>query len=37
MPDKAGVEPWRFALERVRLDGVDTTTWTPGALLWKGD
>jgi hypothetical protein len=30
-----GVEPWRFALERLRLEGVDTTTWTPGALLWK--
>jgi hypothetical protein len=28
-------EPWRFALERVRLEGVDTDTWTPGALLWK--
>jgi len=29
------VEPWRFALERVRLEGVDTDTWTPGAMLWK--
>ena len=29
------VEPWRFALERVRLEGVDTATWTPGALLWR--
>ena len=28
-------EPWRFALDRVRLEGVDTDTWTPGALLWK--
>lgn len=28
-------EPWRFALERVRLEGVDTDTWTPGAALWK--
>ncbi|HEX3131362.1 MAG TPA: hypothetical protein VH394_28755 [Thermoanaerobaculia bacterium] len=28
-------EPWRFALERVRLEGVDTDTWTPGAMLWK--
>ncbi|HWM91183.1 MAG TPA: hypothetical protein VN493_10480 [Thermoanaerobaculia bacterium] len=27
-------EAWRFALERVRLEGVDTDTWTPGALLW---
>lgn len=31
----AGSEPWRFALERVRLEGVDTDTWTPGAMLWK--
>ncbi len=28
-------EPWRFALERVRLEGVDTDTWTPSAVLWK--
>jgi hypothetical protein len=28
-------EPWRFALDRVRLEGVDTETWTPGALLWR--
>jgi hypothetical protein len=24
-----GIEPWRFAMERVRLEGVDTRTWTP--------
>jgi hypothetical protein len=30
-----GMEPWRFALERVRLEGVDTDTWTPSAALWK--
>jgi hypothetical protein len=23
------MEPWRFALRRVRLEGVDTDTWTP--------
>ncbi len=23
------IEPWRFAMERVRLEGVDTRTWTP--------
>ncbi|HYN21108.1 MAG TPA: hypothetical protein VE078_09125 [Thermoanaerobaculia bacterium] len=28
-------EPWRFALDRVRLEGVDTDTWTPGAVLWQ--
>ncbi len=32
-----GVEPWRFALERLRLEGVDTATWTPGSLLWRED
>lgn len=26
---------WSFALERLRLEGIDTDTWTPGALLWK--
>lgn len=26
-------EPWRFAIERVRLEGVDPETWTPGAFL----
>lgn len=30
-----GVEPWHFALERLRLEGVDTGTWTPGALTFK--
>jgi hypothetical protein len=30
-----GIEPWRFAVERLRLEGVDTDTWTPGALLWR--
>jgi hypothetical protein len=24
-----GLEPWRFALERLRLENVDTDTWTP--------
>jgi hypothetical protein len=24
-----GLQPWRFALERLRLQGVDTNTWTP--------
>jgi hypothetical protein len=26
-------EPWRFAIERMRLEGVDPETWTPKALL----
>lgn len=34
-PEEKTVEPWRFALERVRLEGVDTATWTPSAALWK--
>jgi hypothetical protein len=28
-------EPWRFALDRIRLEGVDTATWAPSAALWK--
>jgi hypothetical protein len=24
-----GLEPWRYALERLRLDKIDTATWTP--------
>jgi hypothetical protein len=27
------VEPWRFAIERLRLEGIDTDTWTPGGRL----
>ena len=35
-PDAAAApEPWRFALERVRLEGVDTATWTPASGLWS--
>jgi hypothetical protein len=30
----AGVEPWRFALERLRLTGVDTETWAPASGIW---
>ena len=33
----SGVEPWRFALERLRLEGVDTDTWTPGGRLFRED
>lgn len=31
----AAVEPWRFALERARHQGVDVETWTPSATLWS--
>lgn len=27
--------PWRFALERLRLEGVDTQTWTPSTELFR--
>lgn len=29
------VEPWRFALDRLRLDGVDTTSWAPTPAIWR--
>jgi hypothetical protein len=29
-----GLEPWRFALERLRLMGVNPDSWTPGSSLW---
>jgi hypothetical protein len=28
------IEPWRFALERLRLEGVDIETWTPVYTTW---
>ncbi len=31
----AAVEPWRFAIERVRRQGVDIETWTPSSALWR--
>jgi hypothetical protein len=30
------VEPWRYALERLRLEGIDPDSWTPAAGLWGG-
>jgi hypothetical protein len=27
--------PWQFALERLRLEGIDTTTWSPARNLWE--
>jgi len=30
------MEPWRFAIERLRLEGIDTGSWTPGGGLWRG-
>ena len=31
------VEPWQFALERLRLDGVDTESWTPPQFSWRAN
>jgi len=28
------VEPWQFALDRLRLEGVDTETWAPHQRMW---
>jgi hypothetical protein len=33
----ADVPPAEFALERLRLDGVDTDTWTPRQAIWHGE
>lgn len=30
----SGIEPWQYALFRVGLDGVTTTTWTPATPIW---
>jgi hypothetical protein len=31
----SGVEPWQFALERLRLEDIDTDTWTPATGIWQ--
>lgn len=31
------LEPWQFALERLRLDGIDVDTWTPRNTIWDSD
>ncbi len=31
----SAVEPWAFAIERVRRQGVDVETWTPSTTLWS--
>jgi hypothetical protein len=28
------LEPWQFALERLRLSGIDTDTWAPANGMW---
>ncbi len=31
----SAIEPWRFAMERLELQGVDTATWTPSPAIWN--
>jgi len=33
--NSSGIEPWQFALDRVRLDGIDTRMWGPDPGLWQ--
>lgn len=35
--DAHDVEPWRFALARLRWAGVDVDRWTPSEALWRTD
>jgi hypothetical protein len=35
LSSRRSVEPWRFAVERVRRLGVDVDRWTPGEALWR--
>jgi hypothetical protein len=29
------IEPWQFALQRLRIEGVDTKTWAPNQQVWS--
>lgn len=31
---RSDLEPWQFALERLRLAGIDTDTWIPASGMW---
>jgi hypothetical protein len=33
-PGRGGAQPWQFALERLRLAGIDTDTWIPVSGMW---
>jgi hypothetical protein len=35
--DGGPLEPWRFALARIELDGIDSTTWAPRGDLWEDE
>lgn len=32
---RTGAEPWRFAVERLRLEGIDTGSWTPAGRVFE--
>jgi hypothetical protein len=32
--ERGRLEPWQFALERLRLSGIDTDTWVPASGMW---
>ena len=32
--DAGELEPWQFALERLRMSGIDTDTWIPASGMW---
>jgi len=31
------IEPWQFAMERLELEGVNTSSWTPVQTIWEED
>jgi hypothetical protein len=31
---RGSLEPWQFALDRLRLEGIDTTSWSPDQGMW---
>jgi len=33
--DTQKADAWRFALERLRLEGIDVETWTPSGAIWQ--
>ncbi|MDX6694647.1 MAG: hypothetical protein QOF02_2250 [Blastocatellia bacterium] len=35
-PPNAELEPWQFALQRVNIEGVNISTWTPANVEWAG-
>lgn len=33
---ETSLQPWQFAVERLRREGVDTERWSPTATIWHG-